>query len=58
MTHEALRNRLRKNAKHLRKWARRESVSCFRVYDRDIPEYPLAVDWYDGAVYVAEYAEA
>ena len=56
MTHEALRNRLRKNAKHLRKWARRESVSCFRVYDRDIPEYPLAVDWYDGAVYVAEYA--
>lgn len=56
MQHDALTNRVRKNAKHLRKWARREGVSCYRVYDRDIPEYPLAVDWYEGALYVAEYA--
>lgn len=48
-------NRLRKNLKHLEKWARRESVSCFRVYDADIPEFPLAVDQYGGFLHVAEY---
>jgi 23S rRNA (cytosine1962-C5)-methyltransferase len=41
---EYFRNRLIKNEKHLRKWARRESVFAFRLYDRDIPEIPLAVD--------------
>ncbi|MHC5068621.1 MAG: class I SAM-dependent methyltransferase, partial [Planctomycetota bacterium] len=44
-----LANRLRKRFRHLRKWARRSEVSCFRLYDRDIPEFPLIVDWYDGA---------
>lgn len=43
-----LANRLRKSAKHLRKWARREGIACYRVYDRDIPEHPATVDWYDG----------
>jgi 23S rRNA G2069 N7-methylase RlmK/C1962 C5-methylase RlmI len=52
----ALANRLRKNAKHLRKWARREQVVAYRLYDRDIPEFPLAIDWYDGRVHVSEYA--
>lgn len=55
---EMLCNRVRKSVKHLRKWARREQVSCYRVYDRDIPEIPLAVDWYDGRLHVAEYARA
>lgn len=49
-------NRVRKNQRHLRKWARRERVSCYRLYDRDIPEIPLAIDWYDGRLHVAEYA--
>ncbi|MDX9768254.1 MAG: oxidoreductase, partial [Ectothiorhodospiraceae bacterium] len=30
-------NRLTKNLKHWRKWARRQGIGCFRVYDRDIP---------------------
>jgi len=47
-------NRVRKRARHLRKWSRREGVSCYRIYDRDIPEIPLTIDWYDGALYVAE----
>ena len=34
-------NRVRKNARHLDKWAKREQVSCWRVYDRDIPEVPV-----------------
>lgn len=50
-----LENRLRKNYKHLRKWAQREEVTCFRIYDADIPEFPLAVDLYKQALHVAEY---
>jgi len=42
-------NRLRKNRKHLRSWCRRQAVSCFRVYDADLPEYAAAVDLYEEA---------
>jgi len=45
---ESAGNRVRKNLRHLRKWSRREGVTCFRVYDRDIPEVPITVDWYEG----------
>lgn len=48
-------NRLRKRARQLRKWARREQVHCYRLYDRDIPELPFAVDWYAGRLHIAEY---
>jgi 23S rRNA G2069 N7-methylase RlmK/C1962 C5-methylase RlmI len=48
-------NRLRKNAKHRRKWAKRSNVSCYRLYDRDIPEVPLVVDWYEGRLHIAEF---
>ncbi len=40
-------NRLAKRWKHLRAWAKRDGVTCFRVYDRDIPDVPLTVDWYE-----------
>jgi 23S rRNA G2069 N7-methylase RlmK/C1962 C5-methylase RlmI len=50
-----LANRLRKNARHLGRWARREGVSCYRLYDCDIPELPLAVDRYGEALVVAWY---
>ena len=40
-------NRLAKKYRLLRKWARRERVTCYRLYDRDIPEVPLAVDLYE-----------
>lgn len=53
---EMLVNRVRKNARGLRRWARREGVTCYRLYDRDIPEIPLAIDWYDGHLHVAQYA--
>ena len=43
-----LANRLSKRLRHLRGWAAAEDVSCFRLYERDIPEYPAIVDWYDG----------
>lgn len=34
----------------------RQRTNAFRVYDRDIPELPFAVDWYAGALHIAEYA--
>ncbi len=48
-------NRLRKNARHLRKWAKANGLTAFRVYDRDIPEYPYAVDLYGDRAHVGEY---
>ncbi|MEM9490725.1 MAG: class I SAM-dependent methyltransferase [Myxococcota bacterium] len=47
--------RLRKRERHLRKWARREEVTCYRLYDRDIPEIPLLVDRYEDHLYLALY---
>ena len=52
-------NRLRKNAARLDAWARRADVSCYRVYDADMPEYAFAIDLYGNDerwVYVQEYA--
>jgi 23S rRNA (guanine2445-N2)-methyltransferase / 23S rRNA (guanine2069-N7)-methyltransferase len=55
-------NRLEKNLKRLAKLAQRESVSCYRLYDADMPEYSFAIDRYialdDDAVHlqVQEYA--
>lgn len=49
-------NRLQKNLKTLGKWARREGIECYRLYDADMPEYALAVDLYRDWVHVQEYA--
>ena len=48
----ALANRLRKNARHLARWAQREDLTAYRLYDRDIPEFPYAVDRYDEWLHV------
>jgi 23S rRNA (cytosine1962-C5)-methyltransferase len=40
-------NRLRKNLAQWRKWARKRGVSCFRIYDRDVPQFPFAIDWFE-----------
>lgn len=49
-------NRLAKNRKQLGGWAEREGVTCYRVYDSDIPEYAVAVDVYGEHAHVQEYA--
>lgn len=49
-------NRLQKNLKQLGKWAKREGVQCYRLYDADMPEYALAIDLYGDRVHVQEYA--
>jgi 23S rRNA (guanine2445-N2)-methyltransferase / 23S rRNA (guanine2069-N7)-methyltransferase len=55
-------NRLAKNLKQLKSWAAREQISCYRVYDADMPEYSFAIDRYAEPagerawLYVQEYA--
>ena len=51
-------NRLKKNFKKLSKWARQNGITCYRVYDADLPEYAAAVDIYQGTetwINVQEY---
>lgn len=45
-----LRNRLAKNTKHLQRWARRSGVSCYRLYDADLPEFAFALDRYQSEI--------
>ena len=48
-------NRLGKNIKHLMKWARRNGLEAWRIYDRDIPQFPFAVDVYGSQIHLQEY---
>ncbi len=48
-------NRLAKVYKHFSKIARKQEIACYRFYDHDLPEFPFAIDWYNGAVHAAEY---
>jgi 23S rRNA (cytosine1962-C5)-methyltransferase len=48
-------NRLTKVWKHISKIARKQDLTCFRFYDHDLPEFPFAIDWYEGVVHAAEY---
>ncbi len=52
---EMFANRLRKNLKKLKKWANREGIDCYRIYDTDLPEYAVAVDLYGDEVHLQEY---
>lgn len=48
-------NRLLKVYKHKSKLAKRQALSCFRIYDHDLPEFPFCIELYDDKVYLAEY---
>ena len=39
-------NRLRKNLRKFKIWRERDGITCFRVYDADLPEYAAAIDVY------------
>lgn len=49
-------NRAAKNFRHTAKWARKQGIESFRVYDRDIPEIPLALDVYGDRAHLQEYS--
>jgi len=41
-------NCIRNSYRHVRKWAKRTETNCFRLYDRQLYHYPLAIDYYAG----------
>ncbi len=51
----AFANRLAKNYKHYAKWARRNELDAWRVYDRDVPQFPLIIDLYGQRIHLQEY---
>ncbi|MFY0254690.1 class I SAM-dependent methyltransferase [Chitinophaga sp. 30R24] len=48
-------NRLTKVFRHISKLARRQHITCYRIYDDDIPEFPFSIEMYEDHVYIAEY---
>ncbi len=49
------RNRLQKVWRHVSKLAKRQGVTCYRIYDHDLPEFPFCIELYEDNVYLAEY---
>lgn len=52
---EMFANRLEKNFRHLRKWLKKNEIHCFRVYDRDLPDYGAVLDVYRDYLILQEY---
>jgi 23S rRNA (cytosine1962-C5)-methyltransferase len=53
---DMLANRVKKTFKQLYKRFEQRQVGAFRLYDRDIPEIRVVIDWYEGHLVVGEYA--
>ena len=52
---QMFRNRLLKMFRHIGKLAKRQGITCYRVYDHDLPEFPFCIELYEDKVYLAEY---
>ena len=50
MVIEDLKNRLLKQFKHYQKWANKQAISYYRLYDKDLPDYPCRIDWVDSSI--------
>jgi 23S rRNA (cytosine1962-C5)-methyltransferase len=48
-------NRLLKVFKHRSKLAKKQQISCYRIYENDLPEFPICIEIYDDKIYIAEY---
>lgn len=44
-------------ARHHGRWARRQGLEAYRIYDADLDEHPLTVDRYGDSLYVAVYGK-
>ncbi len=53
---EQFANRLVKNQRRLGKQLRRDGITCYRLYDADLPDFNMVVDVYGDWVHVQEYA--
>ena len=52
---DMFRNRLQKLFKHRNKQAKRQEISCYRVYDHDLTEFPFCIELYEDKIYLAVY---
>jgi 23S rRNA (cytosine1962-C5)-methyltransferase len=52
---QMFRNRLTKTNRHISRLARRQGVTCYRIYDHDLPEFPFCIERYEERLYLAEY---
>lgn len=48
-------DRLAKRARHLRRWPAQQGITCYRLYECDIPKIPLIVDRYADRLHISEY---
>ena len=48
-------NRLVKVFRHISKQAKRQNISCYRIYDHDLPEFAFCIEIYGDKIYLAEY---
>ncbi len=53
---EDFKNRLLKNRRQIERWAKRENISCYRLYDADLPDFNVAIDRYGDSMVIYEYA--
>ena len=51
-------NRIRKNYRLARKWAKKTETNCFRIYDREIRQFPFAIDYYAGNFCIHYFSKA
>src|SRR6476620_3566067 len=51
----SFKNRLEKVYRHLSKQAKRQGITCYRIYDHDLPEAPFIIEVYEDRLYVSEY---
>jgi 23S rRNA (cytosine1962-C5)-methyltransferase len=49
------RNRLEKVYRHLKKQAKNQGITCFRIYDHDLPEFPFIIEIYEDKLHISEY---
>jgi len=47
MIQQDLSNRIKKNKKKLKQWVNQFPTNAFRIYDRDLPDFPYIIDCYD-----------
>jgi 23S rRNA (cytosine1962-C5)-methyltransferase len=53
MSLEDFKLRLFKMSKHYGKWARRQNLQAYRIYDRDLKDFPYIIERYREYLHVA-----
>ncbi len=48
-------NRIEKNRSKLKNFLNKNEITCYRIYDADLPEYNAAIDVYEDQLHIQEY---